>query len=137
MLAYRSPVRCWLDRSRLVRNRLEWWAILLCTRIAVKIWEFTPYQVEVWCSLDSDLNVSTTAQSHFIKALGDNLDRNFQSAWRTRVELVDEEQRSRIARHLDSLKLEDFTREELALVINRDPAHAAVRTLGHCIGKDD
>ncbi len=91
----------------------------------LKIWEFAPYEVEVWCSLDPDLNVSETAQSQFIKALGDDLDRAFQSAWRTRVIPVDSEQRSRIARHLDVIKLDDFTREELVLVVNRDPANAS------------
>ena len=101
----------------------------------VEIWEFSPYEVEVWCALDPGLEVSELAQSQFPKALADDLERMFGAAWRVRVTLPDAELRTRLSRSLETIELTDFTREELILVINRDPANAAVRTLETAVEK--
>ena len=102
----------------------------------MKVWEFSPYQVEVWCALDANLDVSELAKSQFTKSLSDDLDRMFQAAWRTRIKQTEPELRSRLARDIDTLEFDDFSREELILVVNRDPAlSGSVRTPENAVDK--
>lgn len=101
----------------------------------VKIWEFAPYEVEVWCVLDPNVSVSEVAKQQFTKSLSDDLERTFRAAWRIHFAPTDAEMRSRLARQLETLKIDDFTREELIMVVNRDPANAAVRTMETALEK--
>ncbi|MDX1930346.1 MAG: hypothetical protein SFV81_27725 [Pirellulaceae bacterium] len=101
---------------------LAFWSQSIAAQEAVKIWEFSPYEVEVWCALDPNLDVSDLAKSQFVKTLSDDLDRMFQAAWHTKVKSAETDLRSRLARDIQTLTLEDFSREELVLLVNRDAA---------------
>ncbi len=102
----------------------------------VKIWEFSPYEVEVWCALDANLDISELAHSQFAKTLSDDLERMFQAAWHTHVKLAEPELRSRLARDIETFSLEDLSREELVMVINRDPSlTSTVRTFESAVEK--
>ena len=135
-----------LSMNKFYRYRLQFvaWvacALLLClqpaaAQEAVKVWEFSAYEVEVWCALDANLDVCELAKSQFARALSDDLDRMFQAAWRTQVKLTEPELRSRLARNIDTLTLDDFAREELVLIVSRDPAlTSSVRTLENAVEK--
>lgn len=103
---------------------------------AVNIWEFAPYEVEVWFALDPGLDVSELAKSQFGQRLSDDLERMFEAAWRVQVKAADGELRTRLARNLEKLTLDAFSREDLVLVVNRDPALAStVRSPEHAAEK--
>ncbi len=85
---------------------------------AIKVWEFSAYNVEIWCSLDANLDISELAKSQFTKTLANDLDRMFQAAWHTQVKQTEPELSSRIARDIETLKLDDFSREDLVLIFN-------------------
>ena len=115
---------------------LNFWSQSVVAQEAIKVWEFSAYEVEVWCALDANLDVSELAKSQFTKALSDDLDRMFQAAWRTRVKHAEPELRSRLARDIETLKLDDFSRDELVLVVNRDPAlTSSIRTPENAVDK--
>ncbi len=135
-LSMKKPFRCGIPI-------VAWLFCALCfgsqsssAQDPVKVWEFSPYEVEVWCALDTNLDLSDLAKSQFTKSLADDLERMFQAAWRVKVKEAEPDLRSRIVRNLDGLKLDDFSREELVLVINRDPALAStVRTPENAVDK--
>ncbi len=130
---------------RSASKRLQLWALLLVLIVGsvdllsaqepIKIWEFTPYEVEVWCVLDPNLEVSDLAKSHFTQALVDHLDSTFRAAWRIHLTVPDAELRSRITRNFETLKLDDLMSEELILVVNRDPANAIIRAVETAVEK--
>lgn len=114
------------------------WSNPSAAQEAVKVWEFTPYDVEVWCALDANLDISELAKSQFTQSLSDELDRLFQAAWRTHVTQTEPELRSRLARELETFTLNDFSREELVLVVNRDPSlTATIRSAENAAEKID
>ena len=113
---------------------LAFWSQSIAAQEAVKIWEFSPYEVEVWCSLDADLDISELARSQFAKSLSDDLERMFQAAWRTNVKSTSPELRSRLAREIESLTLDDFSREELVLLVNKESA-STVKTVENAVEK--
>ena len=104
---------------------LATWTQPVAAQDVVKVWEFTPYDVEVWCALDANLDISELAKSQFTQSLSDDLDRLFQAAWKTHVKQTEPELRSRLAREIETFTLDDFSREELVLVVNRDPSLTA------------
>lgn len=113
---------------------LAFWSQSTAAQEAVKIWEFSPYEVEVWCALDPSLDVSDLAKSQFVETLSDDLDRMFQAAWHTNVKSAETDLRSRLARDIQTLTLDDFSREELVLLVNRDSA-STVKTAETAVEK--
>jgi hypothetical protein len=113
---------------------LSFWSQTIAAQEAIKIWEFSPYEVEVWCALDANLDISDLAKSQFAKTLSDDLDRMFQAAWHTHVKSADSEMRSRLARDIETLSLNDFSREELVLLVNKESA-STVKTAENAVEK--
>ena len=47
-----------------------------------KIWEFSPYEVEVWYSFAPETNISSAARDQFIQDVRLELARTFRASWR-------------------------------------------------------
>ena len=141
-VAYRHPRTSGIRTPDACARFVAWFVVaflsattFLRAQEPVKVWEFTPYEVEVWCVIDPSLNVSELAKQHFTKSLLDGLDNTFRAAWRLHFTAPDGELRSRLERDFETVQLNDFMREELIMVVNRDPANAAVRTMETAIEK--
>lgn len=102
----------------------------------VKIWEFTPYEVEVWYALDPSLDLSDSTRSQFTTALQDELYRMYRAAWSTEFREVDNDLRGRFARDLSELKLDDLLSQDLTIVFPKDnPATNSLRTFDGALEK--
>jgi len=84
---------------------------------AVKIWEYSPYQVEVWYAFDPQLNASELARQTWLKQLQAALERNFRAAWRVELKPLPATHSGRILREFDSFTLNNLQANELVLVL--------------------
>lgn len=101
--------------------------ILLCilpkqhtTAQEVKIWEFDPYSVEIWCTFDSSVEISALRKSAFLDQLQGELERTFRAAWRTDFVEFPPQLAARVARNFDGFTVDDLTANELVLVVSVD-----------------
>jgi hypothetical protein len=96
----------------------------------IKIWEFSPYEVDVWYAFDGDVALSPVARAQFSLRLHQELERAFRAAWNLRFMEVSPELRGEIVRDFDSLTLDMLSVQELVLVVSTEhPSTRAVRTM--------
>ncbi len=93
----------------------------------VKIWEFSPYEVEVWYAFDGGVSASSLAQQELIRQLQAELERTFRAAWRVTTKPLPPEFAATILRDFDSYNLEAITASELNLVASQK--HEAAKTV--------
>ncbi len=127
--------RCELLAGRSLACILLWVAGLglLCSPPAgaqeVKIWEFSPYEVEIWVAFDASLTVSEAAREKFVSDVEASLKRTFRAAWRTQLSDMPARLTGHVARNFESLTLDDLTHNELILVVaTKHPDTKTVRT---------
>ncbi len=137
---------------RTVQKTIRQWAITILLALSiglsslmfpvaqaqeVKIWEFSPYDVEIWYAFDANLDIPEFAREQFIRGLTDELDRIFQATWRVHMTNAAPEMRTLMIRDLSSFQVKDLTREELVLVVNKDAAQSSIRTFDSAVEKLD
>lgn len=134
-----------MSRKSLLRWLLQWSVWLTCiwnvhTLLATdetKIWEFSPYEVEVWCALDPGLDISEEAKARLLTDLEAELERMFQAAWRPHLSLITREFPSRFSRDLENIEVDQLIGKDLVLVLNKDSAQNALRTFEAVVEKVD
>lgn len=95
----------------------------------VKIWEFSPYDVEIWYAFDATVTVSQAAREKFLSDLDSHLDRTFRAAWRTTLTEMPPSLAGQVSRNFSELTLDDLTHNELVLVISgKHPETKTLRT---------
>jgi hypothetical protein len=95
----------------------------------VKIWEFSPYEVEIWYAFDENVTVSQAAREKFLQELDSNLNRTFRAAWRTTFTEMPSNLAGYASRDFAALSLDDLTHNELVLVVSgKHPDTKTLRT---------
>lgn len=93
----------------------------------IKIWEFSPYEVQVWYAFDPSVTVSAIAKQRFVHELEHQLDRTFRAAWRTQLTEMAPQIRGQVTRGFEHFTLDDLTAMELVLVVSEK--HPETKTL--------
>lgn len=95
----------------------------------VKVWEFSPYDVEIWYSFDPSISLPDVAKERFLLEFDATIDRVFRAAWRTTLTNLPSQRRGSVLRDLDRLDVADLRENELVLVVStKDPEARVLRT---------
>ncbi|MEM8734474.1 MAG: hypothetical protein AAGG44_09650 [Planctomycetota bacterium] len=101
----------------------------------VRIWEFSPYEVEIWYSFGEDVAVDETTEDLIISQLDAELKRTFRAAWKTTTAELPADRAAIVASNFDQFTLQDLARNELVLVASlKHPETKTVRTMEAAIG---
>lgn len=84
----------------------------------IKIWEYSPYDVEIWYTFDSSFTGSQLGREMFIRDLEADLDRTFRATWNTSLSPISPEFGGHVVRNFESFSLQDLTNNELVLVVS-------------------
>ncbi len=111
------------------------WLLLAClfkptwvsAQEPVKIWEFSPYEVEVWYSFSANLHASQAAQQVWLAAVKADLQRTFQATWQVTMKPLPQELSGMVSREFNSFTLDSLRAGELVLVVTNQ--HSATKTL--------
>lgn len=111
------------------------WLLLAClfaptcvgAQEPVKIWEFSPYEVEVWYSFSANLHASQAAQQAWLAAVKADLERTFQATWHVTMKPLPQELSGAVSREFNSFTLDSLRAGELVLVVANQ--HAATKSL--------
>jgi hypothetical protein len=93
----------------------------------VKIWEFSPYDVEIRYAFDASVGGSTFAHHEFTSQLQAELERTFRAAWNSRVTPLPPDYANAMLRNFEKFTLEDVTASELVLVVS--PTHEQTKAI--------
>lgn len=74
----------------------------------VKIWEFSPYEVEVFYLFDADVGVSPAAQQIWLSQVQAGLERTFRAAWNVRLTPLRSDLAPLLLRRFDSFTVADL-----------------------------
>src|SRR5690606_9089828 len=95
----------------------------------VKIWEFSPYEVEIFYAFDSTVTVSAIAKQRFVQELEKQLERTFQAAWRGKLTEMSPRMSGQVMFHFDQLTLDHLIADDLTLVVSsKHPETKTLRT---------
>ena len=96
----------------------------------VKIWEFSPYEVELWYSFSPRVTISQEARQQFLHELQSDIDRSFRAAWRLKASPLSPEWTATVERNFHDFTVQDITRNELSVAVStKHEATKTVRTL--------
>lgn len=96
----------------------------------VKVWEFSPYQVEVWYAFENNVNLSQFVRTQFAKRLEESLQSSFRAAWKMHLSGLPSEWSALALDRFDEFTVNDLTRNELVLAIaSGNPQTRAIRTM--------
>ena len=96
----------------------------------VKIWEFSPYEVELWYSFSPRVTISQEARQQFLHELQTDIDRSFRAAWRLKASPLSPEWTATVERNFRDFTVQDFTRNELSVAVStKHEATKTIRTL--------
>ncbi len=100
----------------------------------VEVWEFSPYKVTIWYSIDSGTDISGLGQREFLKELDAALERTFRAAWKTRLAELPPQLEAIVRSRLDSVSMQDLIANELVLAVSlRNEQSQTIRTLDAAI----
>ncbi len=103
---------------------------------AVRVWEFSPYEVEIAYAFESTQPADPLKQQQFLESLQDYLKNTFRSAWRVHMAPIAVEQLPLVVRRFDAFALQDLRAGELVLVVSLENEDAkAIRTYEVAIEK--
>ncbi|MEM7559902.1 MAG: hypothetical protein AAF394_12350, partial [Planctomycetota bacterium] len=96
----------------------------------VKIWEFSPYEVELWYSFSPRVTISQEARQQFLRELQSDIDRSFRAAWRLKASPLSPEWTATVERNFHDFTVKDITRNELSVAVStKHEATKTIRTL--------
>ncbi len=93
----------------------------------VEIWEYSPYKVGVWLSLDPSIDKSALAQEQLIEDLKEELARTFGAAWKTEFMPVPANMQAWVERDIPGMVVDHFSNDDLVMLI--DKSNEALKTL--------
>lgn len=103
-----------------------------------KVWEYSPYEVDVWYSFGGNLGLPEAAKETFLSQLKHDLSRTFRATWRTRMAALAPEWSSIVEDRFDRFELRDLTENELVLAVSlKNENTKTVRTLEAAVEKLD
>ncbi|MCC6507804.1 MAG: hypothetical protein IT423_01755 [Pirellulaceae bacterium] len=85
----------------------------------VDIWEYSPYKVCIWLSIDPSVDRSELAQTDLIEQTRQELHRTFGAAWNTQFTDVPPQMSAPVARGIGELVVDDFTKTDLVLLLDK------------------
>ncbi len=83
----------------------------------VKIWEFSPYEVEVFYLFDADVGASPIAQQIWLSQVQADLERTFRAAWHVRLTPLRSDLAPLLLRRFDSFTVADLQAEPVVAEI--------------------
>ncbi len=83
-----------------------------------KIWEYSPYDVQVWYHFDGSVPVSKSAQSSSVKSLIEELERTYRATWKLDVSETPTQLLRESTRRLEDVQPADLSRNEYVLVVS-------------------
>lgn len=101
----------------LVAAAVALWPILL-TAQDTKIWEFSPYEVQVWYQFEPAVPITESAARRFSDDFVSDLERTFKSAWRISLAPTPPHISSEISRSLPDLQINSLSQNEFTLVVS-------------------
>lgn len=105
------------------------WPMRVDAQEPVKIWEFSPYEVEVWYSFAADVHISQTAQEIWLADMQADVERTFQATWRVKMKPLPLELSGVVLRDFSSFNLDSLRASEVVLVVaNQHPSARTLRT---------
>ncbi|MCA9133539.1 MAG: hypothetical protein KDA45_10310 [Planctomycetales bacterium] len=117
--------RCWVACSL--------WLITCAGQLGadeVKVWEFSPYEVEVWYSFDASVDTTALAQQEFVRQLQADLERTFRAAWQVRLQPMTAKLSATVDRNFNDFTIQDIAAGELVLVVSSQSEQSkTIRTL--------
>ena len=101
-------------------------ALMLCllSRCAVRaqeveIWEYSPYNVGVWLSLDPSIDKSQTAREQLVEDLKEELARTFGAAWKTHFMEVPVNMQAWVERDIPGMVVDNFSNDDLVMLLDK------------------
>ncbi|MCR9292437.1 MAG: hypothetical protein NXI32_06950 [bacterium] len=95
-----------------------------------KVWEFSPYEVEIWYTFAPTADLSSTASQTFIRELEQELRRSFRAAWQIRSRPLSPDWASIVQDRFEQFTIADLARNELLVVVSTKAESAkSVRTV--------
>ncbi|MFO0943550.1 MAG: hypothetical protein U0930_22670 [Pirellulales bacterium] len=83
-----------------------------------KIWEYSPYDVQIWYHFDGSVPVSKMAQSKAINDLVSELERTYRATWRIAQAETPAQLLRESSRRLADVQTTDLSRNEYVLVVS-------------------
>ncbi len=110
------------------------WLLALCAgerqALGQQIWEFSPYRVQVWLSVDPNMELDEDSKARLITTIHDQLRATFRSAWALDTRIAPQHLHTFFGRGLEQIGLDELTSNELELVVQKDSEQTnAVRNL--------
>lgn len=103
---------------------------------AQEIWEFSPYRVQVWFSVDPALAISPQASSRLEKDLLRQLDLVFGPTWNTKIDTAPAWLRYSIIHDLDRLEANVLSSGDFVMIVGKkNPNTDGVRSLDSFVDK--
>lgn len=123
-LALRWLVACLLAISA----SSVWTSPTAMAQSEVKIWEFSPYEVEVFYLFDADVGASPIAQQIWLSQVQADLERTFRAAWHVRLTPLRSDLAPLLLRRFDSFTIADLQAQpavaELQAIDDSEPQGA-------------
>ncbi|MEM7473758.1 MAG: hypothetical protein AAF483_02125 [Planctomycetota bacterium] len=105
---------------------------------SVKIWEYSPYEVEIWYAFQPEVNISDIARQQFISDLTHELNRTYRAAWRIQTSELAPEWSGIARRNFEEFTTNDLTENELTLAVAiKHESCKTIRTLEAAVEKLD
>lgn len=90
-----------------------------CYAQDVEIWEYSPYNVGVWLSLDPSIDKSAIAQDQLITDVKNELARTFGAAWKTHFAPVPINMQAWVQRDIDGMEVDNFSNDDLVMLLDK------------------
>ncbi len=94
---------------------------------AVKVWEFSPYEVVVWYAFEPTINASKFARQELVSQWQADLQRTFRAAWNVRLNPLPPDLTTNVVRNFEGFDVGSLTANELVLVASI--THESARTI--------
>lgn len=103
---------------------------------AQEIWEFSPYRVQVWFSVDPALAISPQASSRLENDLWRQLDLVFGPTWNTKIDTAPAWLRYSIIHDLEKLEANVLSSGDFVLIVGKkNPSTDGIRSLDSFVDK--
>ncbi len=86
----------------------------------VEIWEYSPYNVGVWLSLDPSIDKSSAAQEQLVADVKQELARTFGAAWKTTFAPVPANMQTWLERDIAGMVVDDFSNDDLVMLLDKN-----------------
>lgn len=85
----------------------------------VEIWEYSPYNVGVWLSLDPSIDKSSIACEQLVEDVKEELARTFGAAWQTHFTEVPGNMQTWIERDIAGMAVDTFSNDDMVMLLDK------------------